>query len=35
VGTPEVGARYWKFVVEQGLRGTPADFAMPDRLREH
>ncbi|MFO0561093.1 MAG: oxygenase MpaB family protein [Polyangiales bacterium] len=34
VGTPEIGARYWQFVVEQGLRGTPADFAMPDRLRD-
>jgi hypothetical protein len=32
VGTPELGARYWQMVVEQGLRGTPADFAMPERL---
>jgi hypothetical protein len=33
--TPESGARYWQRVVEQGLRGTPADFAMPDQLCNH
>jgi hypothetical protein len=33
VGSADSGARYWQFIVEQGLRGTPADFAMPDRLR--
>lgn len=33
VGTPELGARYWQMVVEQGLRGTPADFTMPESLR--
>ncbi len=26
----ERGMRYWRFVVEQGLRGVPATFAMPD-----
>jgi hypothetical protein len=31
-GTAEDGARYWRFVVEQGLRGVPAAFAMPDAL---
>lgn len=31
-GTPEEGARYWRFVVEQGLRGHPAAFAMPSVL---
>lgn len=33
VGSEAVGARYWRFVVEQGLRGTPASFAMPEGLR--
>lgn len=28
----ERGARYWRFVVDQGLRGVPATFAMPDGL---
>jgi hypothetical protein len=27
------GARYWKFVVDTGLRGVPATFAMPDTVR--
>lgn len=31
-GTPENGARYWSFVVNQGLRGDPATFAMPSAL---
>jgi hypothetical protein len=26
------GARYWKFVVDTGLRGVPATFAMPDAV---
>ena len=26
----ERGARYWKFVVDSGLRGVPATFAMPE-----
>ncbi|MDO9016030.1 MAG: hypothetical protein Q7V43_03905, partial [Myxococcales bacterium] len=25
----ERGARYWKFVVDTGLRGVPATFEMP------
>jgi hypothetical protein len=33
LGTVDAGARYWQTIVEQGLRGVPADFAMPDRLR--
>jgi hypothetical protein len=33
VGTADAGAKYWQFIVEQGLRGTPADFSMPERLR--
>lgn len=33
IGTADAGARYWQFVVEQGLRGTPADFSMPAALR--
>lgn len=31
-GTPDAGARYWRFVVDQGLRGTPASFSMPTSL---
>lgn len=26
----DAGARYWKFVVDTGLRGVPATFAMPE-----
>lgn len=26
------GARYWKVVVDTGLRGVPARFAMPDAV---
>jgi hypothetical protein len=33
LGTVDAGARYWQTIVEQGLRGVPADFALPDRLR--
>jgi hypothetical protein len=33
VGTADAGAKYWQFIVEQGLRGTPADFSIPERLR--
>jgi hypothetical protein len=33
VGTADAGARYWQFVVEQGLRGMPAEFSMPASLR--
>ncbi|MDP3273597.1 MAG: oxygenase MpaB family protein [Deltaproteobacteria bacterium] len=32
-GTVEAGAAYWRMVVDQGLRGTPAEFTIPDRLR--
>ena len=28
----ERGARYWKFVVDTGLRGVPATFAMPEAV---
>lgn len=31
-GTADAGVRYWRFVVEQGLRGVPATFAMPTAL---
>lgn len=32
IGSEAVGARYWRFVVEQGLRGVPATFSMPEGL---
>jgi hypothetical protein len=32
-GSAERGARYWQFIVDQGLRGTPADFAIPEGIR--
>lgn len=31
--TVDAGRKYWRFVVEQTLRGKPAGFEMPDRLR--
>lgn len=31
--TAEAGRRYWQFVVESSLRGAPATFHLPDRLR--
>lgn len=33
LGTVEAGSRYWQTVVEQGLRGSPAAFSMPETLR--
>ncbi len=31
--TAEAGRRYWQFVVESSLKGAPATFHLPDRLR--
>ncbi|MCU0659675.1 MAG: DUF2236 domain-containing protein [Polyangiaceae bacterium] len=29
----ERGARYWQFIVDQGLQGVPAEFSIPERFR--